>query len=81
MEQLGRVINLFADQRSVLAPPTDAVASGSLAERVRRAFGEEPGRIVAVGVMTDADNTQESGRCVYGDISFRRTSPQALTLN
>ena len=53
----------------------------NVVEDYRRAFGEEPGRIVAVGVMTDADNTQESGRCVYGDISFRRTSPQALTLN
>ena len=35
-----------------------------------RAFGEEPGEIVSVGMMTDADNTQSSARAVYGDISF-----------
>jgi hypothetical protein len=53
----------------------------NVVEDYRRAFGEEPGRIVAVGVMTDADNTQESARCVYGDISFRRAPAQTLTLN
>jgi hypothetical protein len=39
-------------------------------EDYRRAFGEEPGRIESVGVMTDADNTQSHARAVYGDISF-----------
>lgn len=38
----------------------------------RRVFHEEPGKIVAVGVMTDADNTQASARSLYGDITFRR---------
>ena len=48
-----------------------------IAADFRRAFGEEPGRITAVGVMTDADNTQKSGRCLYGDITFRALdSPQ-----
>lgn len=37
----------------------------------RRAFGEEPWDIVAVGVMTDAKNTNEKARAQYGDISFR----------
>jgi hypothetical protein len=37
----------------------------------RRAFGEEPWDIVAVGVMTDAKNTSERARAQYGDISFR----------
>lgn len=40
----------------------------------RRAFGEEPGRIIGVGVMTDADNTQTSARSVYGDVTFRRVA-------
>lgn len=54
----------------------------NVVEDYRRAFGEDPGRIVAVGVMTDADNTQESGRCTFGDISFRRMpTAQVLTLN
>jgi len=40
----------------------------------RRVFGEQPGRISAVGVMTDADNTQKRARCLYGDITFRRAA-------
>jgi len=40
-------------------------------EDYRRAFGEEPSDIVAVGVMTDASNTREKARAHYGDISFR----------
>lgn len=44
----------------------------------RRVFGEEPGRIVAVGVMTDADNTQKSARSLYGDITFRRRALPAV---
>ena len=41
-------------------------------EDYRRAFGEEPWDIVAVGVMTDTDNTRQKARCLYGDITFRR---------
>lgn len=41
-------------------------------EDYRRAFGEAPWDVVAVGVMTDADNTGQSARAYYGDISFRR---------
>lgn len=40
-------------------------------EDFRRAYGEEPGDIVAVGVLTDSDNTQQVSRAQYGDISFR----------
>jgi hypothetical protein len=39
-------------------------------EDYRMAFGEDPGEIVSVGVMTDTDNTGRSARCHYGDISF-----------
>jgi hypothetical protein len=41
-------------------------------EDYRRAFGEEPWDIVAVGIMTDSDNTRRKARCLYGDISFSR---------
>jgi len=40
-------------------------------EDYRRAFGEEPWDIVAVGVMTDARNTDGKASAQYGDISFR----------
>ena len=39
-------------------------------EDYRRAFGEEPWDIVAVGVMTDADHLNEKTRTQYGDIIF-----------
>lgn len=43
----------------------------NILEDYRRAFGEDPGEIVAVGVLTDADNTQQSARALYGDITLR----------
>jgi len=36
-----------------------------------RAFGEEPGDIVAVGIFTDVDGNGAPGRTCYGDITFR----------
>lgn len=36
----------------------------------RRLFGEEPGRIVAVALMTDTDNTGATVGAWYGDIWF-----------
>jgi hypothetical protein len=36
----------------------------------RRAFGEEPGKLIAVGVLTDTDNTGEYAEAWYGDIRF-----------
>jgi hypothetical protein len=44
-------------------------------EDYKRAFGEEPGRITAIAVMTDTDNTGENTRAWYGDIVFRRIAP------
>ncbi|MDH3318648.1 MAG: DUF3047 domain-containing protein [Betaproteobacteria bacterium] len=43
----------------------------NVVEDYRRAFGEHAGDIVAVGVMTDSDNTQQSARALYGDITLR----------
>jgi hypothetical protein len=48
-------------------------------EDYRRAFGEEPGRISAVGIMTDTDNTGSNVHAYYGDIQFRKTPP-AITV-
>lgn len=41
-------------------------------EDYRKVFGEEPWDIVAVGLMTDADNTRQRARSFYGDITFLR---------
>lgn len=44
----------------------------NVAADFRRAFGEAPGKITAVGIMTDTDNTGENAHAYYGDIHFRR---------
>ena len=40
----------------------------SLVEDFRRAFGEEPGNVTAIAVMTDTDNTGSYAETLYGDI-------------
>ena len=39
-----------------------------------RAFGERPGRLVGVGIMTDTDNTGAEIEAYYGDIELRNDS-------
>jgi len=41
-------------------------------EDYRRLFGDEPGDIVAVGVMSDSDDTGNKARALFGDITFLR---------
>lgn len=54
-ERIGRWVNV---RRNVL-------------EDYRRAFGEDPGDIVAVGLMTDSGDDGSARRAFYGDITFR----------
>lgn len=44
----------------------------NLYEDYKRAFGEEPGPITSIGIMTDTDNTGEQAHAWYGDISLRK---------
>jgi hypothetical protein len=37
----------------------------------RRAFGEDPGALIGVAVMTDSDNTQSRAEGWYGEIRFQ----------
>ncbi|MGY8525775.1 DUF3047 domain-containing protein [Paracidovorax citrulli] len=39
-----------------------------LREDYRRAFGREPGKLLAIGLMTDTDNTRSQVEAWYGDI-------------
>lgn len=39
-------------------------------EDFRLAFGEEPGRLAAVALMTDSDNTRSRARTWYGPVEF-----------
>lgn len=45
----------------------------------RRAFGEAPGPVRYVGIMTDTDNTGEEASGYYGDIRFLRRRPRSTT--
>jgi hypothetical protein len=42
-----------------------------------RAFGEEPGALLAVGVMTDSDNTGSHVQAWYGPLDLRTRTPPA----
>ncbi len=42
----------------------------NVVEDFRRAFGEDPGTLTAVGVLTDTDNTGGSAEAWYGDLQF-----------
>jgi hypothetical protein len=42
----------------------------NLAEDYRQAFGESPGRLLSVAVLTDADNTRQSALAWYGPIEL-----------
>ena len=42
-----------------------------LADDFRRAFGEEPGRLVGIAVMTDGDNTRTRSQAWYGAIELQ----------
>jgi len=39
-----------------------------IAADFRRAFGEEPGALISIGLMTDSDNTRSSARAWYGEV-------------
>ncbi len=43
----------------------------NLIEDYRKAFGEAPGRITGVAIITDSDDTKGSAKGYYGDIVFR----------
>ena len=49
----------------------------NVVEDFTRAFGEPPGEITAIGIMTDTDNTGEQAHAYYGDIRFLRAASRA----
>jgi hypothetical protein len=46
-------------------------------EDYRRAFGEEPGKMLGVAIMSDTDNTGEKAEGWYGDIHFQQSGGAA----
>jgi hypothetical protein len=47
----------------------------NLVEDFKRAFGEEPGKVVSIEIMTDTDNTGADAQAYYGDISVSAAKP------
>jgi hypothetical protein len=43
--------------------------SRNLVEDFKRAFGEEPGKVTSIEVLTDTDNTGADAQAYYGDIT------------
>lgn len=41
-----------------------------IADDFRRAFGEEPGALVSIALMTDSDNTRSTVRAYYGEVKL-----------
>ena len=81
------VINSFSPRiRTILVrnspEPLDewVTETRDVVEDFRRAFGEEPGRITAIAVYTDADATLARSQGYYGDLTFlTRSEAQART--
>jgi Protein of unknown function (DUF3047) len=49
--------------------------SRNVVEDFKKAFGEEPGTLIDVGIMTDTDNTGATVDAWYGDIRFAPAPP------
>jgi hypothetical protein len=43
-----------------------------------RAFGEAPGALVGMALMTDTDNTRSQARAYYGPVSMQAATPPAV---
>lgn len=42
----------------------------------KRAYGEAPGEIIGIALLTDTDNTKSETRALYGDIELVRKNPK-----
>ena len=47
-----------------------------IASDFRKAFGEEPGALTSVALMTDADNTRTHVRAFYGEVKLLGPGPR-----
>jgi hypothetical protein len=43
-----------------------------LATDYKRAYGENPGEVIGIALLTDTDNTNSETRAFYGDIELIR---------
>ena len=50
----------------------------NLADDFRLAFGEEPGALTSIALMTDSDNTRSQARSWYGDVQLHQAAAVAV---
>jgi hypothetical protein len=74
--------NAFTANARMVAVRSGAAAVGqwvhesrNVYDDYRRAFGEEPGEVSAIAVMTDTDNTGQAAEAWFGDIWFDQAGP------
>lgn len=74
----GSVVNKYTTRIKIIAVESGREKLGrwlaesrNVAEDFRHLFGEEPGKIVSVGLMTEADAGGRALEAYYGDIAFR----------
>ena len=63
-------IQMIVAQSGPALTGTWTLESQNVYEDYKRAFGAEPGRITAIAIMTDTDNTGGTAEAYYGDIAF-----------
>ena len=66
----GLRIQMIVAESGSARTGTWKLESQNVYEDYKRAFGAEPGRIKAIAIMTDTDNTGASVEAYYGDIAF-----------
>lgn len=74
--------NAYTDWVYMIAVETGNNTSGdwkieiqNIYEDYKKAFGEEPPSITGVAIMTDSDDTKSKAEAYYGDIIFRKDTP------
>lgn len=74
----GEVTNGYTSRIRIIAVESGRENLGNWREEARnvledyrRLFGEEPGRVVSVGIMTETDASDRGLEAYYGDIAFR----------
>jgi Protein of unknown function (DUF3047) len=77
----GEVHNKYTTRIKIIAVESGKAKLGqwlsesrNVEEDYRRLFGEAPGKVVSVGIMTEADMGDRSLEAYYGDIAFRAPS-------
>lgn len=86
----GNAVNRYTSRIKMIAVESGREKLGqwiaesrNVEEDFRRLFGEEPGRVVSVGIMTEADKGDHALEAYYGDIGFYAcgAAPCALACN